>query len=212
MHIPVAILSLFTTKGCWLLIVLASSKKSRATILLLPFLQKRKLIKKIQSQTNLEIYEAGDCVQPRRNFEAMREGHIAARQRTMTSIGCCSIIFEEIQGFSHSQSASSNSATRIFRSSWKTISLRYIRPRALSSIGKKSEIVIYAKHNMFRGDGVYSCLRLLEWCFKIGLLGAFFFTCSVPVTRPADSCTNLYGQIFKLYVILLFSWRRNGSD
>jgi pyruvate/2-oxoglutarate dehydrogenase complex dihydrolipoamide dehydrogenase (E3) component len=46
------------------------------------FRPERKLIEDIQSQTDLEVYEAGDCVQPRRIFDAIHEGHIAARQLT----------------------------------------------------------------------------------------------------------------------------------
>jgi 2,4-dienoyl-CoA reductase-like NADH-dependent reductase (Old Yellow Enzyme family)/thioredoxin reductase len=44
------------------------------------FQPNRGLIEALQSQTNLEVYEAGDCVKPRRIFEAIHEGHIAARQ------------------------------------------------------------------------------------------------------------------------------------
>ena len=43
------------------------------------FRSERKLIENIQSRTDLEVYEAGDCVQPRRIFDAIHEGHIAAR-------------------------------------------------------------------------------------------------------------------------------------
>ena len=43
------------------------------------FMPNRDLINTLSSQTNLDIYEAGDCVKPRRIFEAIHEGHFAAR-------------------------------------------------------------------------------------------------------------------------------------
>jgi NADPH-dependent 2,4-dienoyl-CoA reductase/sulfur reductase-like enzyme len=46
------------------------------------FRPNRDLIESLQNQTNLEVYEAGDCIQPRRIFEAIHEGDWVARQLT----------------------------------------------------------------------------------------------------------------------------------
>ena len=40
----------------------------------------RDLIESIQSKTDLEVYEAGDCVKPRRIFDAIHDGFLAGRQ------------------------------------------------------------------------------------------------------------------------------------
>ncbi len=46
------------------------------------FKPERGLIEILENQTALEVYEAGDCVKPRRIFDAIHEGHIAAKLLT----------------------------------------------------------------------------------------------------------------------------------
>ena len=43
------------------------------------FTPNRDLIESLESHTGLEVYEVGDCVEPRRIFEAIHEGFYAAR-------------------------------------------------------------------------------------------------------------------------------------
>ncbi len=43
------------------------------------FTPNRDLIDRLESQKGLEVYEVGDCIEPRRIFEAIHEGYFAAR-------------------------------------------------------------------------------------------------------------------------------------
>ena len=43
------------------------------------FTPNRDLIEQLESQTNLEVYEVGDCIKPRKIFDAVHDGHLVAR-------------------------------------------------------------------------------------------------------------------------------------
>lgn len=43
------------------------------------FTPNRHLIEQLESETDLEVYEAGDCIEPRRIFDAIHDGHLVAR-------------------------------------------------------------------------------------------------------------------------------------
>ncbi len=43
------------------------------------FTSNRNLIEQLEAETNMEVYEAGDCVKPRKLFDAIHEGNLAAR-------------------------------------------------------------------------------------------------------------------------------------
>jgi NADPH-dependent glutamate synthase beta subunit-like oxidoreductase len=39
----------------------------------------RGLIETLKKESNLQVFEAGDCVRPRKIFDAIHEGHLAAK-------------------------------------------------------------------------------------------------------------------------------------
>ena len=43
------------------------------------FRPNRTLIDQLKNETKLQVYEAGDCVRPRKIFDAIHEGHLAAK-------------------------------------------------------------------------------------------------------------------------------------
>ena len=43
------------------------------------FRPNRDLIDQLKNEPKLQVYEAGDCVRPRKIFDAIHEGHLAAK-------------------------------------------------------------------------------------------------------------------------------------
>jgi NADPH-dependent glutamate synthase beta subunit-like oxidoreductase len=43
------------------------------------FRPNRDLIEQLRKIPNLQVFEAGDCVRPRKIFDAIHEGHLAAK-------------------------------------------------------------------------------------------------------------------------------------